>query len=159
MEDTGGLLQLFHSILRWLVLISVGISGIVALKGYLQKTPIIVWERSLTILAMVVCHIQLLIGGGLYAMKFKTYDAVTARGNQSWMGDTVRRFWKFEHIGMMVLAIALVTIGRMVSKRAKTEQGKQLRIAIFYLLALVIMLMMIPWPFTAIGKAQGIGWF
>ena len=159
MEDTGGLLQLFHSILRWLVLLSVGISGIVALKGYLRKAPIIVWERSLTILAMVVCHIQLVIGAGLYAMKFKTYDAITARGNQSWMGDTVRRFWKFEHIGMMVLAIALVTIGRMVSKRATTERGKQLRIAIFYLLALLIMLMMIPWPFTAIGKAQGIGWF
>ena len=159
MNDSTGFLLLLHSILRWLVLLSVATAGIVALRGYLAKAPIIVWERSVAILAMVLCHVQLLLGLVLYAMKFKTYDAVTARGNQSWMGDTVRRFWKFEHIGMMVLAIALVTIGRMVSKRAKTEQGKQLRIAIFYLLALVIMLMMIPWPFTAIGKAQGIGWF
>ncbi len=159
MDDTGGILQLFHSIVRWLVLISVGGAGIVALKGYLRKDPIIVWERTLTILAMVICHIQLVIGLGLYAMKFKTYDAITARGNQSWMGDTVRRFWKFEHIGMMILAIALVTIGRMVSKRAHTEPGKQLRITIFYLLALLIMLMMIPWPFTKIGKAQALGWF
>lgn len=158
MEDTGGLLQLFHSILRWLVLISVGISGFAALKGYLRKDPIIVWERTLTILAMVLCHIQLAVGLALYAIRFKTYESIWM-GNQSWMGDTVRRFWKFEHVGMMVLAIALVTIGRMVSKRANTESGKQLRVAIFYLLALLIMVLMIPWPFTAIGNAQGIGWF
>lgn len=159
MDDTSSILQLFHSIARWLVLLSVGGAGIVALKGYLRKDPIIVWERMLTILAMVLCHIQLLIGLALYGMKFKNYDAITARGNESWMSETVRRFWKFEHISMMIVAIALVTIGRMVSKRAKTEPGKQLRVAIFYLLALLIMLLMIPWPFTAIGKAQAIGWF
>ncbi len=159
MSDSGGILQLFHSILRWVVLFSVAGAGIAALKGYLRKEPIIVWERTLSIIAMVACHIQLVLGLGLYAMNFKTYDAITARGNQSWMGDTVRRFWKFEHVGMMVLAIALVTIGRMVSKRAQTEPGKQLRISIFYLLALVVMLMMIPWPFTEIGKAQALGWF
>ncbi len=160
MEDAGGLLQLFHSILRWLVLLSVGVAGIVALKGYLLKAPIIVWERSLTILAMVVCHVQLVIGLALYAIRFKRYDsAVNWLGNQTRFGEDVRRYWKFEHIGMMVLAIALVTIGRMVSKRAKTEPGKQLRIAIFYLLALLIMLFMIPWPFTAIGQNQNIGWF
>lgn len=157
MSDTGGLLQLLHSILRWLVLLSVGGSGFVALKGYVRKDPIIVWERSLTILAMMLCHIQLVIGLMLYGFRFKTYETMWM-GNQSWMGETVRRFWKFEHIGMMVLAIALVTVGRVVSKRAKTEPGKQLRIAIFYLLALLIMLMMIPWPFTRIGTAQGIGW-
>jgi len=155
MEDTGGLLQLFHSILRWLVLISVGISGIVALKGYLQKTPIIVWERSLTILAMVVCHIQLLIGGGLYAMKFKTYDAVTARGNQSWMGDTVRRFWKFEHIGGMVVAIALITVGRVLSKRAQEESKKQRHIVVFYGIGLLLILVSIPWPFREAFRSFG----
>jgi hypothetical protein len=158
MENTGGLLELFHSILRWLVLLSVGTAGIVALKGYLRKDPIIVWERSLTILAMVICHIQLAVGLALYGLRFKTYETLWM-GNQSWMGATVRRFWKFEHISMMVLAIALVTIGRMASKRAHTERGKQLCVAIFYLLGLLIMLMMIPWPFTAIGKAQAIGWF
>ena len=154
MEDTGGLLQLFHSILRWLVLISVGISGIVALKGYLQKTPIIVWERSLTILAMVVCHIQLLIGGGLYAMKFKTYSLLSNQGHQTVMTNAVIRYWKMEHIAGMILAIALVTIGRSLSKKATTEPGKQLRIAIFYLIALLIFLVMIPWPFReGIGRA------
>jgi len=158
MADTGGILQLFHSILRWLVLLSVSTAGFVALKGYLRKDPIIVWERTLTILAMVLCHVQLVVGLALYAIRFKTYESVWM-GNQSWMGDTVRRFWKFEHISMMILAIALVTIGRMVSKRATTEPGKQLRIAIFYLLGLLIMLLMIPWPFTRIGQTQAIGWF
>ena len=160
MQDTASILVLFHSILRWLVLLTVTVSGVVALKGYLRKEPIIVWERSVTILAMVLCHIQLVIGLSLYAIRFRRYtSAENLLGNQTMVGETARRFWKYEHIGMMVLAIALITIGRMVSKRAKTEPGKQLRIAIFYLLALVIMLLMIPWPFTLIGQNQDIRWF
>jgi uncharacterized membrane protein YbaN (DUF454 family) len=160
MSDASSILQLFHSIVRWLVLISVAGAGIVALKGYMRKDPIIVWERTLSIFAMVLCHVQLVLGLALYAFRFKRYDsAENWLGNQTMLGETVRRYWKFEHIGMMVIAIALVTIGRMVSKRAKTEPGKQLRIAIFYLLALVIMLYMIPWPFTSIGQNQNIRWF
>jgi L-asparagine transporter-like permease len=56
---------------------------------------------------------------------------------------------------MMVIAIALVTVGRITSKKAKTEQGKHLRIAVFYLIALALMLWMIPWPFTAMGEGRG----
>lgn len=155
----ASLLTLFHSILRWLILLAVGVAGFAALIGYLRKAPIIVWERSLAILAMVLCHVQLVLGLALYAMNFKKYTAILPGGNNSPVSEDVARFWKFEHIGMMVIAIALVTMGRMLSKRAKTEPGKQLRVAIFYLIGLIIMLMMIPWPFTNIGQVQGIGWF
>ena len=155
----ASLLSLFHSILRWLILLSVSVAGFAALIGYLRKAPIIVWERSVAIIAMVLCHVQLVLGLALYALRFKYYGELTPSGRQSFLAQSVVRFWKFENIGMMILAIALVTMGRMLSKRARTEPGKQLRIAIFYLLGLIIMLMMIPWPFTGVGQAQAIGWF
>lgn len=152
MDGEFDLLRLFHSILRWLVLLSVSSAGVIALVGYIRKQPIIVWERSLTILAMVLCHVQLVVGLALYAVKYKSYTLLTPRGFQSSLSSSVIRYWKYEHIAMMIIVIALVTIGRMVSKKAKTEPGKQLRIAIFYLIALLLMLMMMPWPFR-----EGVG--
>jgi hypothetical protein len=67
------------------------------------------------------------------------------------------RFWKMEHIGTMVLAVALITIGRILSKKAKTEDGKQLRIAIFFTIGLLLILVMIPWPFMA-KFSHAYGW-
>ncbi len=152
MEDPSGLLLLLHSILRWLILFSVGIAGLVALLGYLRKGPIIVWERSVAILAMVLCHVQLLLGLVLYAFRIKMYTTVSGTGKLTAMTDSVVRFWKYEHVATMVLAIALVTTGRVLSKKAETEQGKQLRVAIFYLIALALMIAMIPWP-----SREGVG--
>ncbi|HNA33447.1 MAG TPA: hypothetical protein PL106_10030, partial [Flavobacteriales bacterium] len=57
----ASLLSLFHSILRWLILLSVSVAGFAALIGYLRKAPIIVWERSVAIIAMVLCHVQLVL--------------------------------------------------------------------------------------------------
>lgn len=154
MNDSTGILLLLHSILRWLVLLSVATAGIVALRGYILKAPIIVWERSVTIVALVLCHVQLLLGLLLYGIKFNSYTLTTMRGYQTVLTNSVIRYWKMEHIAGMILAIALVTAGRILSKKATTEPGKQLRIAIFYLIALLIFLVMIPWPFReGIGRA------
>jgi hypothetical protein len=120
--------------------------------GYLKKGPIIVWERSIAIVAMVLCHVQLLLGFVIYAMRFKGYSLLTPRGKTTGLTTSVIRFWKYEHIAAMVLAIALVTLGRVLSKKAETEQGKQLRVAIFYLIALALMIAMIPWP-----SREGVG--
>ena len=154
MDDSLDFLRLFHSLLRYGVLLSVGAAGIVALVGYIRKSHIITWERTLAIVAMIMCHVQLLIGLAMYASRFKMYGATTKNGYQTGMSPMVRNFWKYEHIGIMILAIALVTIGRSLSKRAATESGKQLRVAIFYLIAMVLFLWGTPWPFTAIGHGR-----
>lgn len=146
MSDLSSVVEFFHSLLRWGVLLSVALAGFAALRGYLRRAPIIVWERSLSVIAMVLCHVQLVVGFSLYALRWESF-AVRPSDEM--------RFWKFEHVGTMVIAIALVTIGRMASKRAKTEPGKQLRVAVFYLIALLLMLWATPWPFTEMGAARG----
>ena len=157
MDDASGFLVLFHSLLRYGVLITVAAAGLVALRGYILKAHIITWERSLAILAMIMCHVQLLLGLLLYATRFKHYASLSGAGYQTAMTNSTINYWKYEHISVMILGIALVTIGRALSKRAQTEPGKQLRVAIFYLIALALFLWRTPWPFTVVG--QGRGWF
>ena len=70
------------------------------------------------------------------------------------MAGLHQRFWKFEHIGTMVVAIVLITLGRVLAKRAKEERRKQLLVGVFFLLALVLILWAIPWPFTEIGHGR-----
>lgn len=95
------LLLFVHSLLRYGVLLSVALAGLMHLHGSLRQRPILIGERKLSIIAVILCHSQLVIGLLLYLMNFSTY---------SQMGGEVGRFWKMEHIGVMVIAIALVTV-------------------------------------------------
>lgn len=139
----------FHSLLRYGVLIAVAYAGIVHLLGFLRRSPILNGDRVMAIVAMVLSHVQLVIGLLLYFMGgWYAVDASTKAG----------RFMKMEHIGTMIIAIALVTLGRSLSKRAKVERIKQRHVAVFYLIALLLMLWAIPWPFSEIGKLLNAAW-
>lgn len=135
-----------HSLLRYAVLLTVAAAGLLHLRGWLAQKALLNGDRAISAWAMVLCHIQLVIGLILYLINWGTY--ATMRG-------AMGRFWKMEHIGAMVIAIALVTIGRMSSKRAIDERTKQKRIAIYYLIALVLILWAIPWPFREVGHGRG----
>lgn len=136
-----------HSLLRYGVVLSLLFAVFVNLRGWLMARPILTGERMVTILAMVLCHVQLVIGVILYAQNFAVFDK---------MSGAYKRFWKFEHIGTMILAVLLITLGRMLSKRAKEEQAKQRLIAIFYGIGLLLILWAIPWPIT--DKWRSLGW-
>lgn len=140
-------LSFTHSLLRYAVLITVLFAFLVNLRGWLTGRPILTGERLATILAMVLCHIQLVLGLILYLQNLPAFKK---------MEGVHQRFWKFEHIGTMVLAIALITVGRMLSKRAKEESAKQRMVAITYGIGLALMLMATPWPFKEVG--HGLGW-
>jgi hypothetical protein len=145
----ANILVFFHSLLRYAVVITVAYAGITHLIGLLRGSPILNGERTMAIVAMVSCHIQLVIGLALYLMG-SWYSADTS--------DKMGRFMKFEHLGTMLIAIVLVTLGRSLSKRALRERIKQRHVAVFYLIALLLMLWAIPWPFTEIGQALDTRW-
>lgn len=147
MAASVSMLFFAHSLMRWIVLIAVGTAGSIALRGWLMQLPIIVWQRSLAIIALAACHLQVVLGVILYGIRFKRYIAP---------GFTPREivFWKYEHIAVMLLAVILVTVGRVLSKRAKTEPAKWKMIAIFYLVAFALMCWAIPWPHTQFGMER-----
>ena len=137
-------LLFFHSLLRYIVLILLITSIFFAFRGYFSSAPILIGERKVWIFTVVACHIQLVIGLILYWMNSGSYG--TGR---------VATFWKVEHIAGMIVAVLLVTLGRTLSKRARSEKRKQLMVGICYLVGLLLILKMIPWPFLEVGHSRG----
>jgi hypothetical protein len=60
-----------------------------------------------------------------------------------------------EHLAGMLIAIILIHIGKAQGRKAISDRAKHRRTMIFYLLALLIILASIPWPFREIGVGRG----
>ena len=69
-------------------------------------------------------------------------------------GDAATRFFAFEHPLGMLIAIILLHIGKAQGKKAISDRSKHRRTLTFYFLALLIILVSIPWPFRQIGAGS-----
>lgn len=58
------------------------------------------------------------------------------------------RFFGMEHITMMMIAITLITIGSAKAKRKTTDEAKFKTMAIWFSIALLLILSSIPWSFS-----------
>jgi NADH:ubiquinone oxidoreductase subunit 2 (subunit N) len=136
-----------HSGLRWvaLILLVLAIVNAFTSKTYEKK------HRMINLFAMVLLHTQLLIGLIQY---FGTSTKV--QFIEGWMKNPLLRFYGMEHILLMIIAIAFVTIGHSKSKKGTTPEEKFKPIKLFYLIGLILILAGIPWPFR---EALGGGWF
>jgi hypothetical protein len=68
------------------------------------------------------------------------------------MANTSTRFYVVEHSIIMVIGLILVHVGRSLSQKGKTDHQKHLRAAIWFSIALIIILLSIPWPFMEVGR-------
>jgi len=149
--DLYGILVSMHSGLRWVVLLLLIYAIINAAKSmssgkYLKK------DKMINLFTMVSLHIQLLIGIVLYIIspKVSFFDG--------WMKNSMTRFFALEHITLMIIAIALVTIGRSrAEKKLEGTRNKHRAILIMYTIGLILILASIPWPFGR-WASFGAGW-
>lgn len=144
-----GLLHL-HSALRYVVLALLIITIAKAFIGWFGKKDYTTGDNKLSLFTFISAHTQLLIGLILFGIspvvKAGMADMATA------MKDPIMRFWTVEHALSMVVAIAIITLGRIMSKKGTTDAAKHRRIAIYYLLALILIFSAIPWPFSAVAR-------
>jgi hypothetical protein len=138
-----------HNFMRWVVLVLAVYAGVRYLIGWLQKKNFTRRDDSAGLMFIAAMHTQLVIGLALYFF-FSPFTKMFFEAEGA-MGDRVLRFWGVEHILSMVIAVVFAQMGRTLSKRSQVHQVKFKRGAIFYLLALLVMLAMIPWPFMAEG--------
>jgi hypothetical protein len=106
-------------------------------------------EKKIGLFLMVSAHITLLIGlyqwiAGPWGLKL-----IQNMGMGAIMKDPVARFYGVEHITGMVIGIVLITIGRGVSKKNIPDRVKHKKTFWFYLIALIVILASVPWPFRA----------
>jgi len=106
---------------------------------------------------MIFCDIMLLIGlyqwfTGPWGLK-----SLQQHGMSAVMKDPVNRFFAVEHPMGMLIAIILVHIGYSYSKKSIPDAIKHKRAIFYFGLALLIILISVPWPFRAIGIGRA--WF
>lgn len=140
-----------HSTLRYFIVILVVAAIITSLMGWLNKKPYTPGNKKLALFSLIFVHIQLVLGLLIYVMGkyYKGFQVMKALKQIGAGNDVIApiRFYTIEHISMMIIAIALITIGYSTSKRAATDEAKHKKIAVFYLIGFLIMFFAIPWPF------------
>jgi hypothetical protein len=150
-----GLLHL-HSLLRWVILVCLLLA---LFKSFLDRGgAFTATHKRIGLVLMISCDLMLLIGlyqwafgptWGLISLKTRSFSEV--------MKDPVARFFAIEHITAMIIAIVLVHIGRSYSKKNIPDTMKHKRTLLFYGLALLIILISVPWPFREVGAGRH--WF
>lgn len=139
-----------HSIVRWLLVIAVVVAVARAFMGWFGKKSFTALDNKIGLAFTSLMDLQLLIGLILYVISPILQTAFQNFGGA--MGNTQMRFFAVEHILMMVIAVVLAHVGRALSKKASTDLLKHRRAAIWYGLALLVMLLAIPWPFSPVSR-------
>jgi hypothetical protein len=145
-----GLLHL-HSLLRWIILILLVVNIIRHFSA--SNQPFTASDKKLGLYLMIAAHITLLLGLYQWVTGPLGLQNIQNLGMGVVMKDSASRFWAVEHLTGMIIGIVLITIGKTVAKKNFTDTLKHKRSAILYTLALVIILLSIPWPFrVGIGR-------
>jgi len=138
------MIKMIHStwaIITLLVLIAAVVNAIIGLTSKKEFT-----DKSLRIslFALIVTHIQLIIGFIAFFTS-ASFTFLQENGMGAVMKDSTARLFVVEHPLMMILAIVFLTIGFSKHKKKETDFTKFKTIAIFYGIALLLVLSRIPW--------------
>ena len=134
-------LQHLHSYLSYLVLLGLLLSLGAALAGLFGGKPFTDKDRKRGLLGLIPAHLQWVLGLILYFVS--PLGAANLSGAA--MKDSVSRLYVLEHPLTMIIAVVLITVGYARSKRLTQDSARFRSIAIFYGIALVLILSRIPW--------------
>lgn len=123
-----------HSGFRWLVIIFLVIAILKSFAGWFGKKEYNKGDNMIALLLLSVTHLQLIFGIVMYFIS----DKIVSMGEA--MKDATLRFWAVEHGFTMLIAIVLITLGRVLSKKAETSELKFKKGAIFYTIAFILIL-------------------
>ncbi len=141
-----------HSILRWAVLLLLVVSVYKHFAG--RNKPFTALHRKLGLFTMIAADIQLLIGLYQWFAGPRGLKMLQSMPMKEIMRDSVTRFYAIEHITAMLIAIILIHVGYGYAKKNVPDPQKHKRVLLFFGLALLIVLISIPWPFRAAGAGK-----
>jgi len=146
--DTG-LLHL-HNLLRWVIIILLLVSIFKAVSGWKNKKTFSAGDRRIWLFTLISAHITLLLG--LYQWLWGRYGIISTKLPEgiSLMKDKFYRFFWVEHPTFMILAIIMITLGYGMAKKQVPDEVKYKRAFWFFLIALLMILVAVPWPFREI---------
>ena len=151
--ETYNILLHLHSIGRWIVLLLLLFAIFNSLVA--GNRPWIRTDARAGTILVIFADLMLLLGIVMWFFGPRGYKLIDAFGMSAVMKDPANRFFAVEHLAMMLIAIILMHIGKAQARKPIGDRAKHRRTLIFYLIALIIILVSIPWPFRSIGTASG----
>ncbi len=138
-------IQIVHSYWAYLVLLIVTLATVNALIGFFSKREYAPKDFRVSLFALIVSHIQLLIGIIIFFLSPLVVWFSGTHGMGEIMKNSTLRLYNVEHPLTMILMIVFITMGYSKHKKKLTSTPKFKMLAIFYTLALILMLSRIPW--------------
>lgn len=142
-----------HSGGRWLVLLLLLIAIFRSLAaGNRNFTHS---DQRVGLLLTIFADLMLLLGIYLYFAGPWGYHQIQSGNMSETMKNPVSRFFAVEHLAGMLVAIILLHVGKAQGKKNLPHRTKHRRTAVYYIIALFLILASIPWPMRAVGAGRG----
>jgi uncharacterized membrane protein AbrB (regulator of aidB expression) len=151
----NGLLHL-HNFLRWVILVLLLLSIYRAFVGWKNKKTFSDGDRRTWLFTLIAAHLTLLLGLYQWILGPHAMLKTTLPAGFSVMKDKYYRFFWVEHPTFMILAIIMITLGYRMAKKSIADDLKYKRALWLFIVALLFILVAIPWPFRDI---VGRPWF
>lgn len=133
-----------HNIVRWTVVVAAVLALVRAYRGWLMKGDWDSADRRAGLFFTAAMDVQLLLGLLLYVF-FSPITRTALSDLGAAMSDPGARFFVIEHLFYMVLAVVFAHLGNTFSKKAAQPADKHRRAAIWYTLAVLAIILGMPW--------------
>ena len=132
-----------HRSLAYLFLLAALTTVVLALINRLQNKPTNKALNVLTLATLIVGHLQLLLGLGLFFVSPR-FGMLSENAGEV-MRTAGLRFFAVEHISINLVGIALVTVGRSRFKKLEADRRKQQAVIAYVGLGLLLIASRVPW--------------
>jgi len=139
-----------HSSFRWLVLLSLLFAVYRSANGYFLVRPFTKIDHAIRHWTATIAHIQLMIGMVLYFNSPIVKFALTGEKNTGIINEVY--FFKFVHIAFMISSVVVITVGSSLAKRKELSSDKFKTMLLWFTMALVLIFLAIPWPFSPLAN-------
>lgn len=136
--------KILHSYWAYLVLLILVLATLNAIIKTIGNKEYEAKDFRISLFTLIVTHIHMLLGIILF-FAADYFSLISEMGMGEVMKNSTLRSNIVEHPFTMIVAVALITIGYSKHKKKLTSKNKLKTIAIFYTIALILVLAKIPW--------------
>lgn len=138
-----------HSALRWLVLIFLLYAIYRAYTGFTRDRQFTRTDNAFRHWTATIAHIQLVVGIVLYTQSPVIYYFWANKN--AVLQHMEPTFYSLVHAGLMLAAIVTLTVGSAMAKRRTGNREKFRTLLIWFSVALLLICIAIPWPFSPLS--------
>ena len=140
-----------HSVLRWFIIAAFLFALYRTFSGWRRSGTWQKQDKNAGTFLVIFMDLQLVLGLILFFF-LSPLTEIAFQDMGSAMSNTVVRFYTVEHFLLMLIAIVLIHVGLYKSRRAEPDRKRHRLAFIYYLIAFILVLVAIPWPFLAYGR-------